>query len=275
MGVVWEKHDAVVTANEDDENRGRIRVACVSLLGDEETELPMWVNPVLEWGFFYVPDIGEIVEVEVAVSSDEDEANGQMGIDNMDIRWRGKRYYTNDEPDDENTKPTIIHPDFLSNYGKRRGFSTPHGHIFMFDDDPNNPAVQLTLQKTPMEVGTSPTAADVSRLEFESDGSFKITLLENTTLRLQTDGKKFTIGIDGGASLEVTEKDANAIATIGDGAVSASIAENLKTYIDTSVKIHVDSHVHPDAMGGTGPPTTQMPAYDDAITSSHLKFPDG
>jgi hypothetical protein len=275
MSIVWEKYDATVTVNEDDENRGRIRVACVGLLGDEEIELPMWVEPVLEWGFFLIPNVGETVEIEAAVSSDEDEINGQFSIDNLDIRWRGKRSYTIDEPENENIEPTPIHPDFLSNYGKRRGFSTPHGHIVMFDDDPKNPTLQITFQKTAMEVGTPPEASDYSRLEFEKDGSLKVALLETTTLHLQTEGKKLKIGIDGGDSLEIAGKNSDAVAKIGDGAVSAPIAENLKNYIDNSVKIHVDGHIHPTAMGNSGTPITQMPAYDDSITSSHLKFPNG
>jgi hypothetical protein len=275
MSIVWEKYDATVTVNEDDENRGRIRVACVGLLGDEEIELPMWVEPVLEWGFFLIPNVGETVEIEAAVSSDEDEINGQFSIDNLDIRWRGKRSYTIDEPENENIEPTPIHPDFLSNYGRRRGFSTPHGHIVMFDDDPKNPTLQITFQKTAMEVGTPPEASDYSRLEFEKDGSLKVALLETTTLHLQTEGKKLKIGIDGGDSLEIAGKNSDAVAKIGDGAVSAPIAENLKNYIDNSVKIHVDGHIHPTAMGNSGTPITQMPAYDDSITSSHLKFPNG
>jgi hypothetical protein len=274
VSVIWEKHDAIVTANEDDEQRGRIKVACVALLGDEETELPMWIDPIFDWGVFSVPDIGEIIELDVAVSSDEDEINGQMSIDNLDAHWRGKRYYTVDEPENNN-KATQIHPDFKSNYGKRRGFATPHGHIFMFDDDPKNPTVQMTFQKSAIQIGKTPLPADISRLEFEKDGSFKLTLLEQTTLHLQTDGKKFIINIDGGTSLEITEKDLDTVATIGDGAVSAAIAENLKTYIDNSVKMTYDVHVHPTAMGNSGPPAVALPAYDAAITSGHLKFPDG
>ena len=275
MSIIWEKYDATVTVNEDDENRGRIRVACVGLLGDEEIELPMWVEPVLEWGFFLIPNVGETVEIEAAISSDEDEIDGQFSIDNLDIRWRGKRTYTIDEPENENVEPTPIHPDFLSNYGKRRGFSTPHGHIVMFDDDPKNPTLQITFQKTAIEVGTPPEASDYSRLEFEKDGSLKVALLETTTLHLQTEGKKLKIEIDGGESLEIAGKDSDTVATIGDGAVSATIAENLKNYIDNSVKIHVDGHIHPTAMGNSGAPVTQMPAYDDSITSNHLKFPNG
>jgi hypothetical protein len=274
VAVIWEKHDAIVTSNEDDQQIGRIKCACLSLLGDEDTELPMWIPPVLEWGFFMIPDVGENVELEIAASSDQDESNGQMSIDNLDVRWRGKRYYTVDEPENNN-KPTQIHPDFKANYGKRRGFATPHGHIFLFDDDEKNPTIQLTFQKPTIEIGKTPKASDVSRLEIESDGSLKVTLLEKTTLSLQTDGKKFTIGIDGGASLEITEKDANTTTKIGDGAVSAAIADNLKTYIDNSVKVYLDAHTHPDAFGGTGAPVTQMPAYASNITSTKLKFPNG
>jgi len=275
MGVTWEKYDATVTVNEDDETRGRIKVACAGLLGDEETELPMWVDPVFDWGWFYVPDVGETVEVEACVASDEDEVNGQMSIDNLNIRWRNKRSYTDDVPQNTDAKATPIHPDLLENYGKRRGFATPHGHVFMFDDDASAPTIQLTFQKTPIQVGTPPLPIAFSRLEFEADGSLKATLLDKTVLHLQTDGKKFVIEIDGGAGMEVADKDANAVATIGDGAKSAVIAEELKAYIDSSVKVHADSHQHPTAMGLSGVAATQMDAYDDAITSTHLKIPDG
>lgn len=275
MGVTWEKYDATVTVNEDDENRGRIKVACVGLLGDEETELPMWVDPVFDWGWFYVPDVGETVEVEAAVSSDEDEANGQMSIDNLNIRWRNKRSYTDDIPQNPDTQATPIHPDLLENYGKRRGFATPHGHVFLFDDSPSSPTIQLTFQKTPIQVGTPPLPMMFSRLEFESDGSLKATLLDKTVLHLQTDGKKLVVEIDGGAGMELAGKDAQAVATIGDGGKSAVIAEALKTYIDSQIKVKYDAHIHTTAMGNSGPPAEALPAYDDAITSTHLKFPDG
>lgn len=275
MSVIWNRYDATVTVNEDDEKRGRIKVACVGLLGDEETELPMWVEPVFDWGLFIVPDVGETVEVEACVGSDEDEISGQMSIDNLDIHWRNKRSYTDDVPTNTNTKATIIHPDLLENYGKRRGFATPHGHVFLFDDDPNAPGVQLTFRKSAHKVGVPIQATDFSRLEFEPDGSFNVTLLEKTKLHLQTEGEKLVVEIDGGAALTIADKDDAAVATVGDGAVSGVIAENLKTYIDSKVKQHADSHQHPTAMGLSGPASTQMDAYDDVITSSHLKFPDG
>lgn len=275
MGIVWEKYDATVTVNEDDENRGRIKVVCAGLLGDEETELPMWVEPVFDWGWFYVPDVGEIVEVEACVGSDEDEVYSQMSIDNLDVRWKNKRYHTNEVPENPDTKATIIHPDFLENYGKRRGFATPHGHVFLFDDDPNNPTVQLTFRKSEHQVAVPILPTDFSRLEFEPDGSFKITLLDTTKLHLQTEGKKLIVEIDGGSSLSIEEKDADTIATIGDGSKSVAIAEALKDYIDSSVKAEFDAHIHPTAMGNSGPPVTPLTGYDDTITSSHVKIPDG
>ena len=93
MSINIAKYWATVTNNVDPENRGRISVACVGLLGDEETELPMFVEPVHDWGWFYIPDVGELVEIEVIESSDEDEQHGQMSIDNLDIKWRSKRDY--------------------------------------------------------------------------------------------------------------------------------------------------------------------------------------
>lgn len=122
---------ATCTFNQDEEKRGRIRVTCVGLLGDEETEFPIYVEPVHDWGWFYVPDIGEQVEIEVTEGSSEDEQYGQMSIDNPNIKWRSARYYGNTE----GQTPTPIDARFTEkNYGKRRGFATPAGHIIMFDD---------------------------------------------------------------------------------------------------------------------------------------------
>jgi len=333
MGVITERYSATVTSNEDDENRGRIKVACAQLLGDEETELPMWVEPLHDWGWFYVPDVGETVEVEVIVGSDEDEVQGQMSIDNMDIHWRGKRYYTVDEPEGENTEARPIHPDFLEVYGKRRGFATPFGHIFMMDDTPDAPTMWLTWMKEQLEVGATPEPEKYSRLEIEPDGSLKITLLNKHTIHFQTEGNKLLIEVDeqkhkieldaetpkievslaegehtvvmdgsapslevnlangdhnvklndgqftantgGGAGVDVAGKDADATTTLGDGAVSAAIAEHLQEYIDNKVKIAFDTHIHPTGMGPSGPPTKPLDPYESNITSSKLVFPDG
>lgn len=138
-----ETFPARVTTNDDPDKRGRIKVACVGLLGDEETELPTWVEPVCDWGWFYVPDVGEQVDIEVTSASESDESFGQMSIDNLKPKWRGGTYKTNSEVDaSHEARP--VPDDFTTNYGKRRGFATPGGHVLMFDDTKGQRKITLT-----------------------------------------------------------------------------------------------------------------------------------
>jgi len=138
-----ETFPARVTNNQDPNQRGRIKVVCVGLLGDEDSELPTWVEPVHVWGWFFVPDVGEQVEIEVTVSSEGDESFQQMSIDNLQPKWRGATYKTDDEVEGDN-EARPVPDDFKQNYGKRRGFSTPGGHVLMFDDTDGNRKVTLT-----------------------------------------------------------------------------------------------------------------------------------
>lgn len=121
-----EKHIAVVANTDDPEKRGRIQVRCAGILGSEDAILSEWVEPCFDWGFFIIPDVGEQIEIEVVSGSDRDEVNGQAFLEEPDLRYRGKRFYG---------EGTDINEMFSSsNYGKRRGFASPGGHILMFDD---------------------------------------------------------------------------------------------------------------------------------------------
>lgn len=88
-----------------------------------------------------------------------------------------------------------------------------------------------------------------------------------------------TVTVGGGASLTVEGSDADALITVGDGAVSVAIAETLKTYIEAVIEQFLKVHTHPTAMGPSGPPVeatlfSGALAYDDAITSTQVKIPD-
>lgn len=133
--IQTERHVAVVAANIDPETRGRIQVRSLSLLGSDDVVLHEWIEPCFDWGWFYVPDIGEQVEIEVVSGSDKDEIPGQAFLEAPDFRWRGKRFYSTSQP---------VPDDFKVNYGKRRGFATPGGHIFIFDDTPGQESITLT-----------------------------------------------------------------------------------------------------------------------------------
>lgn len=326
MAVIREAYVATVTVNEDDEQRGRIRVTCAGLMGDEESELPMWVEPTLDWGWFYVPDVGEIVEVEITSNSEEDEHFGQSSIDNLDIRWRGKRFYTNAEGavGDKDQDPAVdarkVHAEFLTNYGKRRGFATPWGHTILFDDTDGDHRIVIVHSAEQLAHGKALGTAKQTRMEIEPDGSFKITMLDKHTFHVQTEGNKLLISldgdshkieldangsslavtIDGGVGLNLVGKDADAVTQLGDGAVSAVIAENLESWLNDvytpAIADMHDNHFHPlpdyvaplipQATAPTipgvtpgGPPMAPvipavLESYDGAITSTHLVFPD-
>lgn len=270
MTVATEKYDAVVTSNDDDESRGRIKVSCPDLLADLDdalVELPMFIDPVFDWGWFVVPDVGELVEIEVDVTSDQDESFLQTTLDNLQPRWRTKRRYTAESDLEDNHEVRLPHSDFVSeNYGKRRGLATPFGHIFMIDDSEDGPRIQLTWIKEQLEPGQAPEDAQISRLEFEPDGSYKITLLDKHFLHLSEAGKlevsldsgdhnmildsgKFTANVGGGASVLVEGSDGGATTTLGDGAVHAMIAEEHEKWWNDTIKPYIDEkhneHKHP------------------------------
>lgn len=195
MASTIERYEAVVTNNEDDQKRGRIRAACAGLMGDEDSELPFWIDPVHEWGWFYVPDVGEIVEIEVITSSSTDEGFDEASIDALDPKWRGKRYFGNEDGDVADQR--AIAGDFTgTNYGKRRGFATPHGHVLLFDDTEGDGRIYLTWVKDRLEPGAEPEDANRTRLEIEPDGSLKIALLDKHYIHVQTEGNKLEISMD-------------------------------------------------------------------------------
>ncbi len=272
MTIRTETHPATVMATNDPEERGRIRIACTALLGDEDAELPMWVEPLHDWGWFYVPDVDEIIDVEVISGSHLDESFGQSSLDNLDIKWRGQRYYGNTEGD----QPTAIHEFFTAeNYGKRRGFATPFGHVIMLDDTSGSPKITVTWVSERLA-----TAADkISQIVLDTDGTIWLINKGSHTIHLK-DGE-VEIKLNGGAGLTLTGSGSNATTVFGDGGVVAAIADHLQTFYGTFAGIF-DSHTHTTTAtvsagspGVVAPTVTPFPAWLSSINSSKLKFPDG
>jgi len=120
---------AKVSNIEDPEKRGRIKVECRAFL-PEGTELDEWIEPMFPYtgkndaGIFFVPDKGTQVELEYQDSDLADESPGQGFIRFPDFRWRCCLYSSTDD----------VPAEFRENYGKRMGWKTPEGSLFMFDD---------------------------------------------------------------------------------------------------------------------------------------------
>ena len=275
--MISETYDATVMAIDADEPnpRGRIKVACVGLLGDEDATLPMWVEPAFDWGWFYVPDVGEIVEVEVVTSTEQDEQFGQASIDNLDIRWRGKRNYTDEEVEGEN-EARPVPEDFKTNYGKRRGFATPNGHIIYFDDTEGKQKIQITWKQ----------GDDFQFIAFDETGSIVMSNKKGGFIHLDAENGATTIVDENGNTISSNDKgiklvdifknyiemkdgviqivsQANIVATgadfsaktgsvnLGDGAFEPAVLGNL-------LMAYLVGHVHP-APGSPPTPGTPLP----------------
>lgn len=94
--------------------------------------------------------------------------------------------------------------------------------------------------------------------------------------------KRFRLRLDAGAALEITDKDGNAVAIVGDGAIKAA-REDLLNALWGQLKATFDAHTHAVATTGTAAAQTgtaaatltPAPAWDAAIGSNKLKFPAG
>lgn len=103
-----EIHQGVVVDNRDPERRGGLKIRVDTLLQDLPfvdryipASFPYAGNQV---GFFFVPDVGAQVEVEV-------ETDPERFLEDVNARWRGVLYSANDP----------IPPEFASDYPNRAG----------------------------------------------------------------------------------------------------------------------------------------------------------
>lgn len=199
-----EKHDAVVADTDDPKQRFRIKVKCAAILGSEDAVVNLWVEPKLPWGFVIVPDVGEQVEIEVTASSDTDEVPGQAFLEEPDLRWSGKKYQG---PEAYNTFFTE------ANYGRRRGFATPGGHVIMFDDTDDARKINLAWHS-----GDN----TFSMFSMDEDGSIIIANVSGSLLYLNAVNKQLAIIDEWGNSITLHEdgiklitKDSNIIESKG------------------------------------------------------------
>jgi len=117
--VIRESVVGIVTDNEDPEKRGRVKVKLPTVLQGKTH--PEWADATFPYagfkvGWFFVPEVGSAVEIEIA--------SGEDSVDHPEIFYRAVLYSTKDPIPDQ----------FKTNYPKRKGLRTPSGHLLMFDD---------------------------------------------------------------------------------------------------------------------------------------------
>lgn len=181
MPVGKETCSAIVSSTDDPKQLGRIRVKCETLTGDPDVELPRFIEPCLDWGMFFIPDVGEEIEIEYIVSGDQDEGVPyQAFIEEPRYKWRGKRFRS-----DGGEAPRPIDELFKQNYGKRRGFVSPGGHILLFDDTIGSEQVTLAWKRK--------ADGKVANISFDKNGSVTLSNQNGATLFLDAPSQTATL----------------------------------------------------------------------------------
>lgn len=241
---VFERYPGVVTRLDEESKTGAIYVTCAGVMGDDSVEIPNAIQPVFDWGWFYIPDIGEEVEIELIVQdSNQEDVIGQAIIDEPRFRWRGKRFRS-----EEGDQPRPVNELFTgTNFGKRRGFATPKGHVFLFDDKDGSELIQVYWTNKNGEVSC-------------------ISLLPNGGIEILDKGGNL-IATNGTDTIDVTAPNVNI--NSGDVADQQLIRGNeLKDWITQTLKVWADSHVHPTAFGPSGPSVTPLNDAPGTVLSS-------
>jgi hypothetical protein len=279
MPTIIERYPAIVTNAGDPRQRGRIKVKCIALTGEEDVEFPSWIEPTFDWGWFYVPDVGEEVEIEVVVHDDQaEDTKDQAFLEHPDPRWRNKRFRS-----DEGEQPRPPNDRFTArNYGKRRGFATPAGHVLMFDDTKGDEQVLLSWKKT--------GEAKYAFLSLDKDGSAILSNQKGSMIYLNAKDGQVMIADEHGNSyssaesgLKLIDRFSNivelkdgVVQVLSQGDVILNASSNVtvdapKVVIDSGVVevgsaadspfvrytdwlAYHDAHVHLTAFGPSGPP---------------------
>jgi hypothetical protein len=282
-GTIRETYVGIVIGTDDPQKRGRIRIKCAALTGDPEVAWPGWVEPVFEWGMFVVPDVTEQVEVEV-IADDQyaSDIPGQAFLEHPNIQYRGKRLPALQA---EGARP--VHSLFTAkNYGKRRGFQTPTGHVLMFDDTEGGEQVTLTWKAKSGDVR--------AHLTMDPNGSVILANNKGSTLYLNSKDGQVLLADQHGNSFSTSSTGLKTIDRYGNYTESRQagitvVAPNVtvkskKTVIDSGMvevgtgadspfvkynewKAYNDAHTHGTPFGPSSPPL--VPALDNikSITS--------
>lgn len=249
----FDKFYAVVTNTDDPEKSGRIKVKAENLLS-EDIEVPYWIEPRFHFvtktgGFFGVPEVGSLVEIEMPVSTSNDELPDISSLTPSEVRYVCTAY----------TDIQTLHKIFSTNYPQRIGWAFPGGWVIYVDTKDGSIFMGY------LGTGTTPK----SWIKVEAD---KMTIETDQGVRIKLEPSQVLVEAD---SVPINLVSPNV--KIGGTAASEAIAlgNKLVTYFGTK-KIWDDAHVHTSAAPGSpsSPPTVPSPAVPgDLLSTKHTVEP--
>jgi phage baseplate assembly protein gpV len=239
------KYRGFVTDNDDPEQLGRIRCMVPSVLGDAETG---WALPCMPFGglsdqgMFAVPEI----DAQVWIEFEEGDVNHPI--------WTGTFWQNSgDVPSEAAVTPPTT-----------RIFKTPAGHVLQFDDKDgerkfrlNHPAgSEITIDQNGTVIltdagdNTVTLDADAGTVMIEDANGNTLTMSSSGTTLEDSNGNKIEMGPAGiklkGQQIVI---EGTQVMLGGQGGEPLIKGQSFLTFFAT--------HIHPSAMGPTGPPVPQ------------------
>jgi uncharacterized protein involved in type VI secretion and phage assembly len=239
------KFRAFVSDNRDPDKRGRLKLRIPSVLGDDESD---WALPCLPfgggagWGLFLVPEAGAQVWAEF----EEGDIHRPL--------WVGAFWQQRDD----------VPQDAAKAYPATRLVQTPGGHVLQFDDESGKERLRLHHPKgaelTVDEKGTvALTDAKGAKLTLDADaGKVVIEDANGNTLSMSAAGT--TVEDANGNKVEMA---ASGVTVKGQQVVVQGTQVMLggmggePVIKGTSFLTLFATHMHPTAMGPSGPPVPQ------------------
>lgn len=250
------KYRGTVVDNADPEQLGRLRLMVPSLFGGSANPQPTdpfvtdWAWPCVpfggtaEQGFFFVPEVGAKVWVEF------EEGNLDCPI------WVGC-FWSKPAESEAPTEAKAMQ----ENKPQKRVLKTPSGHLIEFNDTPGEESVTLKHKSNAF-------------LNFDAKGNVTVSNAAGTFLFLNAEDKEFSFADEHGNNLRLgdsgvsfTNKDGSVLDL--NGTAVQVIAKNVMLRSETvalgegamepailgrAFAAVFDAHVHPTALGPSGPP---------------------
>lgn len=245
QGKYYGKYRGFVVDNDDPEQLGRVTLRVPSVLGDQVTG---WALPCLPFGGlqdqgqFMVPEVGAQLWVEF----EEGEVAHPI--------WTGTFWQqTGDVPAEAAKSPPTT-----------RVFKTPSGHVLQFDDEegaekfrlhhPQNAELTIdengTVEMTDAQGAKLTLDADADEVVLEDANGNKLTMSSSGTTVEDSNGNKIEMAASGiNVKGQMIVVEGNQVMLGGQGGEPIIKGTSFLTLFAT--------HIHPTAVGPSGPPIPQ------------------
>jgi uncharacterized protein involved in type VI secretion and phage assembly len=239
------KFRGTVSDNKDPEKRGRLRLMVPSVLGDQESD---WALPCLPFGGGATYGVFMVPETQAQVWVEFEEGDIHRPI------WTGVFFQQQSD----------VPPDAAKDEPTTRLIQTKSGHVLQFDDESGKERISLRHTKG-------------SELSIDENGSVSVTDANGATLLLDADAGELVISDANGNSMKLTSSGTTVEDANGNKiemAASGITVEGQQIVVKgtqvmlggqggepvikgTSFLTLFMTHMHPSAMGPTGPPIPQ------------------